>query len=135
LVQELLNEDSGIRVFAAEALWQIGDARALEPLLSVLGEDDPALRDYAAKALSKMPDRRVVDALTKLLDDGSDAVRFSAVASLKKQSEALGFDARPMLRCIVAEDSAERVQKLAAMYLEELGEPETAERFWGKKSE
>ena len=46
--------DDHIRRAAAEALGQIGDARAVQPLLAALRDNDSDVREAAAKALDKL---------------------------------------------------------------------------------
>ena len=47
-------KDSSVRVAAAQALGQIGDARVLEPLAAALKDSEWIVRDAAAKALEKI---------------------------------------------------------------------------------
>jgi hypothetical protein len=51
---------------AAEALGEIGDKRAVEPLIKALGYEDEYVRKSAAEALGKIGDARAVEPLIKV---------------------------------------------------------------------
>ena len=44
-----------VRLIAAEALGKLGDARAVEPLKGLLGDEDTSVRTAAAEALKQLP--------------------------------------------------------------------------------
>ena len=55
LIAALKDKDSNVREAAAEALGELGDKRAVKPLLTALKKDkDSNVRDAAAKALGKL---------------------------------------------------------------------------------
>jgi hypothetical protein len=54
---------------AAQALGQLGDARAVEPLLQALGDTDWNVRSAAAQALGQLGDARAVEPLAQVLGD------------------------------------------------------------------
>ena len=54
---------------SATALGKIGDPRAVAPLISVLEDKDPEFRVAAAQALGRIRDPRVVDPLIYALQD------------------------------------------------------------------
>ena len=71
---------------AAEALGRLGDRRAVEPLLSVLGDRkrNEQARCVAADALATLGDPRAVEPLTQALVDGKAPVRRAAAGALAK---------------------------------------------------
>lgn len=81
-------EETVFRVMAAQALGQIGDPRAFEPLLATFQEDDPTgwLGEAAAEALGALGDSRAFDPLMATLND-KDADEALREASAK----ALGY--------------------------------------------
>jgi HEAT repeat protein len=70
----LLSAEKGrlpaVRHAAIRALGQIGDARAVEPLIALLHEHDPLLRVEVAEALGQLRDARAVEPLLFMLSGG-----------------------------------------------------------------
>lgn len=58
--------DKDVREAAADALGKLGDSRAVEPLIPVLGDKDGSCRKSAARALVDMYHRGVLDDQAKL---------------------------------------------------------------------
>ena len=54
IISALEDEDSDVRAEAADALGEIGDARAVEPLTQALEDEDAYVRYQAEKALEKI---------------------------------------------------------------------------------
>ncbi|MCF8051858.1 MAG: protein kinase [Desulfobacterales bacterium] len=74
---------------AAEALGEIGDDRAVEPLIEALKERGyTSLQFKAAKALGKIGDARAVEPLVEALKDDYAGVRKQAAASLGEIGDA-----------------------------------------------
>ena len=69
---------------AAEALGQLGDKRAVDPLIKALSDDHYWVRLSAAMALGQLGDKRAVDPLIMVLSDDYSGVRKAAKAALKK---------------------------------------------------
>lgn len=67
LIQALADPERGRRRDAIVALGELGDRRALYPLVAVLNGDDRDLRLYAADALGELRDPRAVGALLQVL--------------------------------------------------------------------
>ncbi len=63
-------EDSSQFYHAAEALGQIGDPRAVEPLIAKLQDKEHDSRYVAAQALGMIKDRRAVEPLIAALREG-----------------------------------------------------------------
>jgi len=72
---------------AAEALGQLGDARAVDPLLQSLSADGPSLQTAAATALGKLGDKRAVEPLMTFLCAMSDFKREAAAEALGQLGE------------------------------------------------
>lgn len=85
-IQALKDEDKEwrVRVVAAGALGEIGDTRAVEPLIQALSDLDGSVRSVAAEALGKIGDVRAVEPLTKSLKDKDKFVREDAKEALEK---------------------------------------------------
>ena len=79
-------KEEKVRRGAAEALGQLGDPRAVEPLIKALGDFDGSVCESAAKALGELGDDRAVDPLLKVLGDSVDGFvcRRSAAEALRK---------------------------------------------------
>ena len=152
LIKALGYKDASVRKSAAEALGSIGDARAVEPLSSVLSDEDlmvaaaardalimigaPAVepvlgvlkegdeeaRKRAAAALSKIGAPAVESPLAALKSD-DNVVRRTAVEALGK----MGIPAvvEPLLAALKDEDKA--VRKSAVEALGELGDAQAVE--------
>jgi HEAT repeat protein len=58
-----------IREAAAGALGDIGDKRAVEPLIGALSDDKTWVRRSAVEALGEIGDSRAVEPLIKALED------------------------------------------------------------------
>src|SRR5262249_30541735 len=56
----------GVRRAAAQAFGQLGDARAIEPLLASLHDSDSDVRQAAAQALEQLGDARAVAPVVRL---------------------------------------------------------------------
>lgn len=81
---------------AAEALGQIGDARAVEPLAQALKDEDEDVRKEAVRALRKIGDTRAVEALSQAVQVnlyvyvyGSGSVSASVGSLVKEEREGL----------------------------------------------
>jgi len=69
---------------AAYALGETGDARAVEPLVTLLGNGTPRGREAAACALGKIGDRRAVEPLISALDYKAERVCKMAAEALDR---------------------------------------------------
>lgn len=78
-----LDDEQGVNEMAALALGEIGDPRAVEPLTAKLNDENWELRSSAAKALGKIGDDRAVDPLINLLRDKNEIVRWHALQALE----------------------------------------------------
>jgi len=60
LIKALGDKNEDVRMSAAEALGEIGDASAVEPLIAALGDEHKDVREAAAEALGKIDDPRLM---------------------------------------------------------------------------
>ena len=67
---------------AADMLGQLGDVRAVEPLIACLKDQDKDIRAIAADALGELEDARAVEPLIACLKDQNSDVRYSAADAL-----------------------------------------------------
>lgn len=77
----LNSDDSEVRQSAAEALGEIKNSRAVEPLIGRLGDNDWKVQVAAIKALGEIKDLRAVEPLLDLLKFFSD-VTFEALEKI-----------------------------------------------------
>lgn len=92
LIKAFKSDDWRIRGRAAEALGNIGDLKALEPLINALvgknKDTNKYVRGRVAEALGKMGDERAVEPLIKAKEDPYIYVRIKAEEALNKIDSA-----------------------------------------------
>ncbi len=95
LIQNLAAGDRQIRKLAGEALEELRDEKAVEPLIHLLRDGDRDIRKIAAKALGKNISEKHLERLTAMLNDESNGVRWYAGVTLikfyKREMKALQF--------------------------------------------
>lgn len=80
-----VNEVSkNVRGVAAETLGEIGDARAVEPLIEAVKDKDEYVRWAAIETLGEIGDARAVESLIEALKDKDEDVRRVAREALSK---------------------------------------------------
>jgi HEAT repeat protein len=151
LVNQLKDKDLDIRVRiqAAEALGQMGDARAVqpliaafkdqasevrrsalralesigepavEPLIAALKDPDSDVRRKASCVLRKVGDVRAVESLITALEDQRTVVRFHAAEALGRIGDARVT--KPLIETL-KKDQDKHVRKLATNALRQMGE-------------
>ena len=94
LIQVVANPDEERvrRMYAASALGEIGDARALPALRELFGAQDSLLRAYAAAALAGFQLSEVEAALQDALRDGNARVRQAAAKALARKDARKSVD-------------------------------------------
>ena len=117
LIAALADSDFDLRVNAIEALGEIGDARAVEPLLQALKVD--AICISAAVALCRVGDERGLDPLTNALADRNVFVRVNAVEALGQIGRANTIE--PLIYAL--RDTAAEIRDSAVAALVRLGQP------------
>ena len=138
-------KDAYIREAAAKALGEIGDARAIEPLIDALKDESEYVRSAAAEALDKLgwqPDTEERKAAywaakqewDKCVEIGAPAVE-PLIIALKDwrvreaAAEALGKIGAPAVEPLIdaLRDKSEDVRKAAAEALGEIGDVRAVE--------
>jgi HEAT repeat protein len=102
----------------ARVLGQMGNARAVDALLDLVGDESAGVREWAAWALGRLGDARAVDPLLGLLGDGYARVRKQAAWALGSLGDARALDA--LLELLG--DKAPEVREQAARALSQLEE-------------
>jgi len=114
-------ELGGIKLVVIDALGQIGDIRAVEPLLKALESEDRWIRRSAARALEEMNDERVIQPLMwHLLEENEEdaEVRRSSARALARGR--IGEPAIDVLRK-ARNDADSRVRDSAVAALGNIG--------------
>ncbi len=109
--------DWSVRRAAAEALGQIGDAAAVEPLVQALKDSDWSVRSAAAVALSNVGDPTSVDALLEALAAPDEFIRSATVIALARIGSARAMKA--LVRALM--DESPEVVNQALSVLQALG--------------
>ena len=95
------NEDGQLRTLAAAGLGEIGDVRAINPLMGVIRDTattDPMVRQAAANGLVRMGGDRGVNLLIQLLQEGSREQQEIAATALAFGGNQRGGSALTKLR-------------------------------------
>lgn len=128
LIAILLDENwpADYRGSAANTLGQIGDARAVEPLITVLqtdGQTNPDIGNDAVWALGMIGDSRGVEPLIVELQNEDGALRFSAAQSLGRIGDTRAVE--PLAAAL--SDNNQHIQMAAVMALSEFGDERAVE--------
>ena len=119
LIRLLKHRDLDVQYGAAEALGEIGDSGAVEPLIAALKNDEySGVRWKAAEALSKIGSP-AVESLIGALRHHDDDVRWKAAIALGEIGDPRAIDPLIMLLC----DQDRFVKSHAALALGAIGEP------------
>ncbi|MDD4566264.1 MAG: HEAT repeat domain-containing protein [Methanoculleus chikugoensis] len=109
IIETLTDPHYGVRIAAAEALGEIGEADAVEALIQALGDAREDVRIAVISALGRIGDRRAVGPLIHLFRDRYHGVRVAAAdavaefgrGALRELEEALN-DPLPVVRVTAA---------------------------------
>jgi HEAT repeat protein len=118
-----------VRKDAAQALGQLGDVRAVEPLITALTDGDRTVREAAAQALGQLGDVRAVEPLITALTDSATTVRETAAQALGQLGDVRAVE--PLMAALTDGDTT--VREVAAASLGKLDwQPagETGGRYW-----
>ncbi|MBQ3670328.1 MAG: HEAT repeat domain-containing protein [Treponema sp.] len=87
------NENTFIRMYASQAIGEMGKAEAVDVLGELYSEKDPNLRAAVVKGLSNFDTAEAKNTLIQAIKDSHVKVRLEAVAAVKKQKmvEAMDF--------------------------------------------
>ena len=121
LISALKDRDSNTRWKAASALGEkklgeIGDTRAVEPLIQVLDDKDKDVRLTAARVLGVIGDARAVESLIQALRDEERVVRMNAATALGRIGDKRAVE--PLTNAL--EDENSFVQNAARDALEKI---------------
>lgn len=109
-IDQLKYKEVSARAYAAYVLGQIGDARAVDPLIPLLNDEDKYVRIIVAEALGKIRDAKAVEALTAALQDKERSVRWSAANALKQISPDEKYEIARYVKDLNDPDSRIRLQ-------------------------
>jgi len=119
----LQNEQPIVRVFAASALWRLGDGGAAQETLGVLVDSEEAsVRQAVATELGKVTEPQAISWLTKLATDADPDVRIEALRALVAAPASV--DSALLVQA--AGDESYEVATLALNGLAEVGSAEQA---------
>ena len=108
---ELLSQDTSGRLYAADALGEIGNKKAISPLINVL-EDDSDIGDRAKEALKKFGEMCIPDVIKKV------EYRISHPIKTETNTDMVTGHALSVIGEIRCEKSIEFLNKLLEDYLE-----------------
>src|SRR3989339_579466 len=120
-----LNSNTNLTIVCAiaEALGQIEDARAVEPLMTFLNHKESIIRECTASSLGNLRDSRAVDSLIAALNDEQERVRWYAADSLGKIGDPICVDSLIKL----LSDTSARVRESAVTALGQIGNQQAIE--------
>ena len=117
------NTDLSIVCSVIEALGQIGDTRAVDPLITFLTHKESKIRECTAAALGKLRDSRAVESLIVALSDEQERVRWYAADSLGKIGDPVCVESLIKL----LSDTSARVRESAVTALGQIGNQQAIE--------
>jgi hypothetical protein len=82
IISKLKDEEGDVRKRAAGALGEIGEAKAVKPLIEALKDMDEGVRAKAAGALGSIGDVRAIEPLKEAFRDENEDVRWIATGAL-----------------------------------------------------
>jgi HEAT repeat protein len=136
LVKALAHREDHIRREAAIALGELGDVRAVEPLIAALVEGYAKVRVRAAEVLGQLGDARAVAPLSESLSDEDAGVRGQAAVALRKflpsaeVSELARQGELRAHRAVLRSKFADWQERIAAAEaLRQHGDPQAVESF------
>lgn len=114
LAKALKHEDQYIRYKAANALKEIGDPRAVEPLINALNDSEHAVCLAAVEGLEKIGDNRAVEPFIKALKNESFPVRNKVAKALIKTGDERAVD--PLIQYLKIEDNDTNLRDIASIF-------------------
>ena len=108
-----MGDDLIVRLAAAQALGQIGDAHAVEGLRKALVDENTAVRAAATGALGQVGDAQVVGTLVAALSDPASSVRLVAAGALGQIGDARAVE--PLMAALQDEDGDVRKEAAKAL--------------------
>jgi twitching motility protein PilT len=130
IIKLLKDPDWWLRMTAAETLGNIGDPRAVKPLLDAMADSDTAMA--CIEALGRIKDPRALPALCQQMSRSQVEIRIETLEALRKYGERRVV---PLLAEVVQNDPSAAVQVRAASVITELtGDARAAKRLVGRVS-
>lgn len=120
-LNELTNEDSTVRAAAATSLGKKKVERAVEPLITTLGDPVGEVRSAAASALGDIGDKKALSPLIELLNDPDGPVRLSAIYSIGELKDSRAVNSLNSI--LWSENSNSTEIRSAASALGKIGAP------------
>lgn len=117
-------EIGGLKLTIITSLGEIGDPRAIDPLIKSLRSNDRWIRRSAANALSRINDPRIIEPLVWHLSEANEPdpeVRRSAAEALARMYPVSALE--PLAQAL--HDSSLSVRLLAGVALGRIGQPAT----------
>jgi HEAT repeat protein len=111
-------KDPGVRRAAAEALADLKDDQAIEPLSALLEDENDDVRQAAISALVEIGDARAVEPLSARLKDKNDDLQQAAISALVEIGDARAVE--PLIATL--KDTNGEVRRAAAWALGEIGD-------------
>lgn len=94
LIDNLKGDNNNLKILAADLLGEMGDLRAINPLITVLLHDSvEPVRIASAAALGKLRSRQAIDALTSTLTVATGQLRSTIIAALSAVPDPRSVDA------------------------------------------
>lgn len=125
LIGRLRSYVPSLRKTSIRTLAELGDKRAVEPLIACLKHDDPDTREVAAKALGNLGDERAVQPLITVMKADPDAsVRQQAAEALGKLGSKRAVE--PLIAAL-QDDKDRFVRHAAARALGRIGDDRAIE--------
>ena len=90
MLRALSHSSSAVRESAAKMLGNVGDERAVDPLIEALSDNNADVREAAAEALGQLGDKQAVEPLIKALALENWKVHWKARGSAAKALGRLG---------------------------------------------
>ena len=108
---QALNDEESIPAEAAGALGKLGDIRAVEPLIQLLKNEYAGIRGAAAEALGEIDDARALKPLHKALKK-EIGIRKKYIRSVKKEERGWDFEAKDRIFEYVIEKMQEAIERI-----------------------
>lgn len=102
-LQNIIYDNAG-HALAAKKLGELGDIRAVEPLLQALSDPSSEVRKNAIESLAKLGDLRAVEPLIHCLQDSDFFVRSQAASALAKLGDAKAIE--PLIQALTDENQS-----------------------------
>jgi len=94
LISLLEKEDTSLDILKRiiQMLARLGDKRAVDPLISLLGHPNSLIELHTIRALGCLEDKRAVDSLVPFIEDDLEFTRMHAIAAIAKIKKCLSTE-------------------------------------------